>query len=87
MLKYKLFDTAPKSYQEVLDAKKKINIYIHNIKRIKIRKNAKSILSEEEIGLKKDVLDEIAKMQKTYDKVYKDFNKTQQPKRGRKAKA
>ena len=37
--------------------------------------------------MEKDVLDEIAKMQKTYDKVYKDFYKTQQPKRGRKAKA
>jgi hypothetical protein len=83
----KLFDIAPKSYQEVLDAKKKINMYKQNIKRIKIRKNAKSILSDEEIALKKDVLDEIAKMQKTYDKVYKDFYKTQQPKRGRKAKA
>ena len=66
---------------------KKKNEYKQNIKRIKIRKNAKSILSDEEIALKKDVLDEIAKMQKTYDKVYKDFYKTQQPKRGRKAKA
>jgi hypothetical protein len=83
----KLFDIEPKSYQEVLDAKKKINMYKQNIKRIKIRKNAKSILSDEEKALKKDVLDEIAKMQKTYDKVYKDFYKTQQPKRGRKAKA
>ncbi len=38
-------------------------------------------------ALKKDILDEKAKMQKTFDKVYKDFYKTQQPKRGRKAKA
>ena len=83
----KLFDIEPKSYQDVLDAKKKINMYKQNIKRIKIRKNAKSLLSDEEIALKKDVLDEIIKMQKTYDKVYKDFYKSQQPKRGRKPKA
>ena len=39
----KLFDIEPKSYQDVLDAKKKINTYKQNINRIKIRKNAKSI--------------------------------------------
>ncbi len=39
------------------------------------------------MALKKDVLDEIARMQKTYDKIYKEFYKTQQPKRGIKAKA
>jgi hypothetical protein len=83
----KLFDIEPKSYDEVIDANKKINVYKQNIKRIKIRKNAKSILSDEEMALKKDVLDEIAKMQKTYNKIYKEFYKTQQPKRGRKAKA
>ena len=81
-----LFDIEPKSYQDVLDTKKKINIYKQNIKRIKIRKNTKSLLSDEEIALKKNVLDEIIKMQKTYDKVYKDFYKSQQPKRGRKPK-
>ena len=37
----KLFDIEPKSYQEVLDAKKKINVHKQNIQRIKIRKNAK----------------------------------------------
>jgi hypothetical protein len=83
----KLFDIEPKSYQDVLDAKKKINTYKQNINRIKIRKNAKSILSDEEIALKKDILDEIKKMQKTYDKVYRDYYKTQQPKRGRPGKA
>jgi hypothetical protein len=82
----KILDIEPKSYQEVLDAKKKINVYKQNIKRIKIRKNAKSILSDEEMALKKDVLDEIKQMQQTYDKIYKEFYKTQQPKRGRKAK-
>ena len=49
----KLFDIEPKSYQDVLDAKKKINAYKQNINRIKIRKNAKSVLSDEEIALKK----------------------------------
>jgi hypothetical protein len=49
----KLFDIEPKSYQDVLDAKKKINAYKQNINRIKVRKNAKSILSDEEIALKK----------------------------------
>ena len=69
-----------------MDAKKKINIFKQNVKRIKIRKSAKSILSDEEIALKKDVLDEIKPMQQTYDKIYKEFYKTQQPKRGRKSK-
>ncbi len=35
--------------------------------------------------LKKNVLDQIKQMQQTYDKIYKEFYKTQQ--RGRKAKA
>ena len=83
----KILDIEPKSYQDVLDAKKKINAYKQSINRIKIRKNAKSILSDEEIALKKNVLDEIKQMQQTYDKIYKEFYKTQQPKRGRKAKA
>ncbi len=69
-----------------MDAKKKINIFKQNIKRIKIRKSAKSILSDEEIALKKNVLDEIKQMQQKYDKIYKKIYKTQPPKRGRKAK-
>ncbi len=60
----KILDIEPKSYQDVLDAKKKINAYKQNINRIKIRKNAKSILSDEEIALKKDILDEIKKCRK-----------------------
>ena len=34
----RLFDIEPKSYQEVSDAKKKINVLQQNIERIKIRK-------------------------------------------------
>ena len=74
------------NHKEVLDAKVEINKYKQQINRIKIR-NAKSVLSSEQIAFKKDTLEEIKKLQKTYDKVYRDYYKDQQPKRGRKAKA
>ena len=35
------------------------------------------------MALNKDVLDAIKQMQKTYDKIYKEFYKDQQPKKGR----
>ena len=82
----KIYDSPPKSYDEVKEAKKQMNIYKQNINRIKKRKG-KSILSPDQVQLKEDTLNEIKKLQKTYDKVYKDFYKSQQPKRGRKAKA
>ncbi len=56
-------------------------------KKIKTWKNEKSILSDEEIALKNDFSDEIAKMQETYDTIYKEPYKTQQPKREIKAKS
>jgi hypothetical protein len=51
------------------------------------KKNAKSILSDEEIALKKDFSDEIAKMQETFDTICKEPYKTQQPKREIEAKS
>ncbi len=80
----KLFDIEPKSFQEVLDAKKKINVFKQNIKRIKIRKNAKSLLSDEEIALKKDVLDEIAKCKRHMIKYIKIFIKLNNQREGEK---
>ena len=47
-----IYDTPPKSYKEVLDAKVEINKYKQQINRIKIR-NAKSVLSSEQIAFKK----------------------------------
>jgi hypothetical protein len=82
----KIYDTPPKSYKEVLDAKVEINKYKQQINRIKIR-NAKSVLSSEQIAFKKETLIEIKKLQKTYDKIYKDFYKDQQPKKGRPKKS
>ena len=81
-----IYDKAPKSYDEIKEAKKQMNIYKQNINRIK-KRNGKSILSPDQVQLKEDTLNEIKKLQKTYDKVYKDFYKSQQPKRGRKPKA
>jgi len=81
-IKY-IYNTPPKSFQEVKDAKSKINEYKQRINRIKKRDGAKTILSPEQIALKKDTLDEITKLQKTYDKIYKEFYKDQQPKKGR----
>jgi hypothetical protein len=78
----KIYNTPPKSFQEVKDAKSKINEYKQRINRIK-KRDAKTILSPEQIALKKDTLDEITKLQKTYDKIYKEFYKDQQPKKGR----
>ena len=71
--KSKKYDTAPKSYQEVLDAKVEINKYKQQINRIKIRRNAKSVLSSEQNAYKKDTINEINKLIKTYDKVYRDY--------------
>ena len=82
----KIYDTAPKSYEDVKEAKKQMNVYKQNINRIK-KRNGKSILSEDQMKLKEEMLIEITKLQKTYDKIYKDFYKTQQPKKGRKPKA
>ena len=63
-----------------------INVYKQNINRIK-KRNGKSVLSAEQIQLKEETLKEIKKIKDTYNKIYKEFYKTQQPKRGRKAKA
>ena len=82
----KIYDTPPKSYEDVKEAKKQMNVYKQNINRIK-KRNGKSILSEDQMKLKEEMLIEITKLQKTYDKIYKDFYKTQQPKKGRKPKA
>lgn len=82
----KIYDTTPKSYDDIKEAKKQMNIYKQNINRIK-KRNGKSVLSPEQVQLKVDTLNEIKKLQKTYDQIYKEFYKTQQPKRGRKPKA
>ena len=71
---------------EVIQANKDINVYKQNINRIK-KRNGKSILSADQIQLKEDTLKEIMKLKTTYNKIYKEFYKTQQPKRGRKPKA
>ena len=63
-----------------------MNKYKQQINRIK-KRNAKSILSPDQIQLKEDTLREIKKIKDTYNKIYKEFYKTQQPKRGRKPKA
>ena len=63
-----------------------MNVYKQHIKRIK-KQNAKSILSDDQIKLKEETLKEIKKLKDTYNKIYKEFYKTQQPKRGRKPKA
>jgi hypothetical protein len=42
---------------------------------LKKRDGAKTILTPEQITLKKDTLDEIKKLQKTYDKYIKNFIK------------
>ena len=61
-------------------------VYKQNINRIK-KRNGKSILSADQIKLKEDTLKEIMKLRTTYNKIYKEFFKTQQPKKGRKPKA
>ena len=81
-----IYSKEPKSYAEVIQANKDINVYKQNISRIK-KRNGKSILSADQIQLKEDTLKEIMKLKTTYNKIYKEFYKTQQPKRGRKPKA
>ena len=81
-----IYSKEPKSYAEVIQANKDINVYKQNISRIK-KRNGKSILSADQIQLKEDTLKEIMKLKNTYNKIYKEFYKTQQPKRGRKPKA
>ena len=81
-----IYSKEPKSYAEVIQANKDINVYKQNINRIK-KRNGKSILSADQIKLKEDTLKEIMKLKTTYNKIYKEFYKTQQPKRGRKPKA
>ena len=80
-----IYSKEPKSYADVIQANKDINIYKQNINRIK-KRNGKSILSADQIQLKEDTLKEIMKLKTTYNKIYKEFYKTQQPKRGRKPK-
>ncbi len=63
-----------------------MNKYKQQINRIK-KRNAKSILSPDQIQLKEDTLREIMKLKTTYNKIYKEFYKTQQPRKGRKPKA
>ena len=62
-----------------------MNKYKQQINRIK-KRNAKSILSPDQIQLKEDTLREIMKLKTTYNKIYKEFYKTQQPRKGRKPK-
>jgi hypothetical protein len=81
-----IYSKEPKSYAEVIQANKDINVYKQNINRIK-KRNGKSILSADQIQLKEDTLKEIMKLRTTYNKIYKEFFKTQQPKKGRKPKA
>ena len=81
-----IYKKEPKSYAEVIQANKDINVYKQNINRIK-KRNGKSILSSDQIQLKEETLKEIKKIKDTYNKIYKEFYKTQQPKKGRKAKA
>jgi hypothetical protein len=81
-----IYKKEPKSYAEVIQANKDINVYKQNINRIK-KRNGKSILSSDQIQLKEETLKEIKKLKDTYNKIYKEFYKTQQPKKGRKAKA
>ena len=81
-----IYKKEPKSYAEVIQANKDINVYKQNINRIK-KRNGKSILSSDQIQLKEETLKEINKLKDTYNKIYKEFYKTQQPKKGRKAKA
>jgi hypothetical protein len=81
-----IYSKEPKSYADVIQANKDINIYKQNINRIK-KRNGKSILSADQIQLKEDTLKEIMKLRTTYNKIYKEFYKTQQPKKGRKPKA
>lgn len=81
-----IYKKEPKSYAEVIQANKDINVYKQNINRIK-KRNGKSILSSDQIQLKEETLKEIKQLKDTYNKIYKEFYKTQQPKKGRKAKA
>jgi hypothetical protein len=81
-----IYSKEPKSYAEVIQANKEMNKYKQQINRIK-KRNAKSILSPDQIQLKEDTLKEIKKIKDTYNKIYKEFYKTQQPRKGRKPKA
>jgi len=81
-----IYKKEPKSYAEVIQANKDINVYKQNINRIK-KRNGKSILSSDQIQLKEETLKEIKKLKDTYNKIYKEFYKTQQPKKGRPSKA
>ena len=56
---------------------------------IKKRREDKKMSQQEladQIQLKEDTLREIMKLKTTYNKIYKEFYKTQQPKKGRKPK-
>ena len=63
-----------------------MNIFKQNIQRIK-KRNGKSILSPEQVELKKLKITEINALQKKYKDIYEEFYKDQKPKRGRKPKA
>jgi hypothetical protein len=81
-----IYDKAPKSYDEIKEAKKQMNIFKQNIQRIKQRAGKKSILSPEQVELKKLKITEINALQKKYKDIYEEFFKDQKPKRGRKPK-
>ena len=80
-----IYDKAPKSYDEIKEAKKQMNIFKQNIQRIK-KRNGKSILSPDQLELKKLKITEINALQKKYKDIYEEFFKDQKPKRGRKPK-
>ena len=63
-----IYSKEPKSYAEVIQANKDINVYKQNINRIK-KRNGKSILSADQIQLKEDTLKEIMKLKNTYNKI------------------
>jgi hypothetical protein len=69
-----IYKKEPKSYAEVIQANKDINVYKQNINRIK-KRNGKSILSSDQIQLKEETLKEIKKLKDSYNKIYKEFYK------------
>ena len=64
----KIYDTQPKSYEDVKIAKKEIDKYKQNVQRI--RKRTESKLTPDQMALKKDTIKEINDLQKKYKQIY-----------------